>query len=72
MKWEYKIVYINAKKRKTNTGLPEDINEEFDKYGQQGWELVKVEPKLEGGFMAFGFGWIQQTAGYVAFFKKPC
>ena len=72
MKWEYKIVYINAKKWKTSTGLPEDINEKFDMYGQQGWELIKVEPKLDGGFGFLGFGWFHQTVGYVAFFKKPC
>jgi hypothetical protein len=70
MKWEYKIIYINAKKP-TSTGLPEDINEHFDRYGKDGWELVKVEPKLNGGFMIFGIGWIQQTVGYLAFFKKP-
>ena len=70
MTWEYKIVYINAKKR-TSTGLPDEINLEFDKYGAEGWELVKIEPKLGGGVMAFGFGWLQQTVGYVAFFKRP-
>ena len=70
MKWEYKIAYINAKKQ-TSTGLPDDINDLFDKYGKDGWELVKVEPKLNGGIMFFGFGWIQQTVGYLAFFKKP-
>lgn len=70
MKWEYKIVYINAKKN-TSTGIPEEINDQFDKYGKEGWELVKVEPKLDGGIMFFGFGWIHQTVGYLAFFKKP-
>ncbi|MBL7935606.1 MAG: DUF4177 domain-containing protein, partial [Bacteroidia bacterium] len=50
MKWEYKIVYINARKN-TSTGIPEDINDQFDKYGKEGWELVKVEPKLDGGIM---------------------
>ena len=70
MIWEYKIVYINALKR-TSTGLTDEINEEFDTYGSEGWELIKVEPKLEGGWMAFGFGWIHQTVGYLAFFKRP-
>ena len=69
MKWEYKIVYVNAK-QKTSSGLPENVNEQFNEYGRDGWELVKVEPKLEGWGMIFGIGWIQ-TAGYVAFFKKP-
>lgn len=70
MNWEYKIIFINAKEQ-TSTGLPDDINSLFDKYGKEGWELVKVEPKLGGGIMFFGFGWIQQTVGYLAFFKKP-
>ena len=69
MKWQYKIVYVNAKKF-TSTGLPDDLNEHFNRFGQEGWELVKVEPKLDGGFIFFGFGWIHQTVGYVAFFKK--
>jgi hypothetical protein len=69
MKWEYKIIYINAKSF-TKTGLPDDLNEQFDKYGSQGWELVKVEPKLDGGFAVFGIGWIHQTVGYLAFFKR--
>ena len=62
-------MYINAKCR-TKTGLPDDLNEQFDKFGNEGWELVKVEPKLDGGFAAFGFGWLHQTVGYVAFFKR--
>lgn len=70
MAWEYKIIYINARKR-TSTGLPHEINIEFDRFGAEGWELVKAESKLSGGFMAFGFGSFHQTAGYVAFFKRP-
>jgi Domain of unknown function (DUF4177) len=69
MKWEYKIVYINAKSW-TKTGLPEDVNEQFDKFGSEGWELIKVEPKLDGGFMAFSIGWLHQTVAYIAFFKR--
>ena len=70
MKWEYKILYINVKKR-TSTGLPDEINEQFDKLGREGWELIKVEPKLDGGFMFFPIAWLVQTIGYVAFFKRP-
>ncbi|MDR0385115.1 MAG: DUF4177 domain-containing protein [Prevotellaceae bacterium] len=63
--WEYKIVYINAT-RQNISGLPDDINENFDRWGSEGWELVKVEPKLSCGFLGFG----TYTEGYVAFFKK--
>jgi hypothetical protein len=69
-KWEYKIVYINAKKKISGSGLPDDINEQFDRYGSEGWNLDKMVPKLNGGGMAFGFGWISQTVGYVAVFKR--
>lgn len=62
MNWEYKIVYINAK-RMTSSGLPNDLNLQFDKFGKEGWELVKVEPKLDGGLILFGFGWLRQTVG---------
>jgi hypothetical protein len=70
MKWEYNIIYINANKW-TSTGLPDELNVKFDEYGREGWELVKVEPKLDGGIIIFGFGWFKQTVGYVAFFKRP-
>lgn len=70
MTWEYKVIYKNAQKR-TSTGLPDDINIAFDRYGAEGWELVRVEPKLHGGFMALGFGSFHQTVGYIAFFKRP-
>ena len=69
MKLEYKIVYINARKW-TNTGLPKDINIEFDKLGEEGSELVKVEPKLDGGFILFGIGVCSHTVAYTAFFKR--
>ncbi len=69
MTWEYKVVYISSEKW-TSTGLPDDINVEFNNWGAEGWELVKIEPRLTGGFFIFGFGVATSTAGYVAFFKK--
>jgi hypothetical protein len=32
-KWEYKIVYVDAE-RWTSTGLPGDLNENFDTWGR--------------------------------------
>ena len=64
-RWEYKIVYINATQSR-QSGLPDDVNEKFDQWGDAGWELVKVEPKLTCGL--FGLGTF--TEGYVAFFRK--
>jgi hypothetical protein len=69
MKWEYKIVYIDARHH-TASGMPEDVNIKFDEYGSEGWELIKVVPKLKGGFYAFFLGWINLTVGYTAFFKR--
>ncbi|MDR1171665.1 MAG: DUF4177 domain-containing protein, partial [Bacteroidales bacterium] len=64
-KWEYKIVYINATQQH-QSGMPDDINERFDQWGNEGWELVKVEPKLTCGFWGFG----SFTEGFIVFFKK--
>jgi len=69
MKWEYKIVFINALKW-NKTGLPNDLNLKFDELGEDGWELVKIEPKLDGGFILFGIGVCTHTVGYTAFFKR--
>jgi hypothetical protein len=69
MKWEYKIVYIDAR-HQTVSGMPEDVNIKFDEYGSEGWELIKVVPKLKGGFYALFLGWINLTVGYTAFFKR--
>ena len=65
MKWEYKVVYIDTA-RWTSTGLPGDVNEQFDKWGADGWELVRTESVLHSGW-----GWGTYTAGIIAFFKRP-
>jgi hypothetical protein len=66
MKWEYKIVDIIATKR-TGSGLPADLNEHFDKWGTEGWELVGTESIIRWGFWAAG----TQTYSIIAFFKRP-
>ncbi len=66
MKWEYKIVYFDAM-RWTSTGLPSDLNEQFDKWGAEGWELVRTEAVLHTGWLNVG----SYTAGIVTFFKRP-
>jgi Domain of unknown function (DUF4177) len=62
--WEYKIVHFSSQ-RWTSTGLPEDINERFDEFGKQGWELVGTE-----GIVRPGWFWSAATAGIVGFFKR--
>jgi hypothetical protein len=66
VRWEYKIVYIDTA-RWTSTGLPENLNEQFDRWGAEGWELTRTESILHRGFWAAA----SYTAGIVAFFKRP-
>jgi hypothetical protein len=61
--WEYKIVDISAA-RWTSSGLPADINEKFDRYGAQGWELVATESIIRGVFYG------SSTIAIIAFFKR--
>lgn len=63
-KWEYKIVYVDAT-RWTGTGLPADLNQSFDEWGAQGWELVATEAVIRRSWF---YG--TDTAAIVAFFKK--
>jgi hypothetical protein len=63
--WEYKIVHFSSQ-RWTSTGLPSDINERFDEFGKQGWELVATEAIIRPTF----FWWGGTTVGIVAFFKR--
>ena len=64
-RWEYKIVHVSAD-RWTRTGLPEELNQHFDKLGTEGWELVGTEAIIRPNlFRAAG-----QTVGIVAFFKR--
>jgi Domain of unknown function (DUF4177) len=62
--WEYKIIYVDAQ-RWTSTGLPQDLNQDFDAWGAEGWELVGTEAITRRGW---GYG--SSTAGIVAFFKR--
>lgn len=64
--WEYKVIYFGAE-RWTSTGLPSDINEKFDEYGSEGWELVATDSITRPSWW-FGSG--GTTVGIVAFFKR--
>ena len=65
-RWEYKIVHISAE-RWTGTGLPPDLNEQFDKFGSEGWELVGTEAIIRPSW----FWSAGHTVGIVGFFKRP-
>ena len=64
-KWEYKIVYVDAF-RWTQTGLPANINKDFDEWGARGWELVATESVIRKGL----FFWGADTVAIIAFFKR--
>jgi hypothetical protein len=63
-RWEYKILYVSAV-RWTGTGLPTDFNEEFDRLGSDGWELVGTQGIIRPTLFRSA-----QTVGLVAFFKR--
>jgi hypothetical protein len=62
--WEYKVVYFSTELW-TKTGLPDDINQTFDEYGRQGWELVGTESLVRPRWI-----WTEKTTNIVAFFKR--
>lgn len=63
-KFEYKIVSISvAHLRKRD--FQAELSENFDKWGSQGWDLVKFEPVLESWFIG-----TTQTREFIAIFKR--
>jgi hypothetical protein len=65
-RWEYKIVYFSAE-RWTATGLPSDLNEKFDEYGAQGWELVGTGSVERPSFIPWGGS---KTVVVIGYFKR--
>lgn len=63
--WEYKVIYINAQGW-TSSGLPADLNEQIDKLGAEGWELVSTQAIVQPSW----FWSAGKTAGLVGFFKR--
>lgn len=65
-RWEYKIVHFRTDQF-TSTGIPSDLNQHFDEYGAEGWELVSTESMLSH----LGFFPGTRTIAIIAFFKRP-
>lgn len=65
-KWEYEVVHVSAE-RWTGTGLPADLNQRFDEFGAQGWELVACVPITRASFFPMGGS---TTVGVLATFKR--
>lgn len=52
-KFEYKILTISAAHfRKKN--FQNELDEKFEKWGNEGWELIKMEPITSGGMIFQG------------------
>ena len=68
-KYEYKLVHFNARLW-TASGLPNDLNVQFDALGKEGWEYVDMKPLLAGGFFAFFIGVFTSTKSFVVIFRR--
>jgi hypothetical protein len=65
MKWEYKIAHTLASEW-TDTGLPKGVNERFNDWGREGWELIGTESIVRSAQMGG-----TATVLIVSFFKRP-
>jgi len=68
-KYEYKLLHFKAG-LSTASSLPNDLNVEFDKLGDAGWEYVEMQPIHGGGFFIFGIGIFTNTKNFVAVFRR--
>jgi Domain of unknown function (DUF4177) len=64
-RWEYKIIAVSADQG-TSTGLPSNVNEECDKLGADGWELVATAAIIRPGWLPSA----AKTVRIVCFFKR--
>jgi hypothetical protein len=64
-KFEYKLLTISVvhlRKKK----FQEELDNKFNNWGEEGWELVKMEPILETGIFSYFFF----TSEFLAVFKR--
>ncbi len=64
-KFEYKILTISVAHFKKKD-FQADLNQKFKKWGNEGWELVKMEPINTGGFILQG----ATTEDFLTVFKR--
>ena len=69
MRYEYKLIHFKAGLW-TASGLPNDLNLQFDELGRDGWEYVDMKPILSGGLFLFFIGVFTNTKHFVAIFKR--
>ncbi len=64
-KFEYKILTISVSHLK-KSNFQAELNTKFQEWGNEGWELVKMEPITSGGLIFQG----ATTNEFLAVFKK--
>ncbi len=61
-KFEYKLLTISTTHLK-KTEFQSELQIKFDEWGNEGWDLVKMEPVIDGLF-----GW---STKFLVVFKRP-
>lgn len=64
-KFEYKILTISTS-HLCKKSFREELDAKFNRWGDEGWELVKMEPITSGGFIFHG----ANTNEFLVVFKK--
>lgn len=64
-RFDYKLLTLNAV-RLRNGKIQAEIDSKFRKLGNEGWELVKLEPILTGGMFRMG----SYTSEFLVVFKR--
>lgn len=64
-KFEYKLLTINASDLGKST-FQSELNEKFQDWGEQGWDLIKMEPLNQGSHYRNG----SNTKAFLVVFKK--
>lgn len=64
-KFDYKIITISVAHLKKR-GFQSELNQRFQEWGDEGWDLVKMEPISSGGVVFQG----NNTDEFLAVFKR--
>ncbi len=65
MKFEYKIIVVDAGQL-SNSNFQRELDQKFNGWGEEGWDLAKFEPIQERGYMPNG----SYTREFIAIFKR--
>ncbi|MFT7234318.1 MAG: hypothetical protein ACI8TA_003550 [Cyclobacteriaceae bacterium] len=63
-KFEYKLLTISVVHLRKKQ-FQEELDNKFNKWGEEGWDLVKMEPISGGGMTYFS-----STSDFLAVFKR--